>query len=571
MAEVLVLTYSGQVSIPTSLEVASVERFSSFNDILTVLFKRGNIETEINHATVVVLDDGKPSSSSLSKLDGLSFEDKQIILTQFFSHIHPIILALSLLEEQAKNVNKAIKVIDAFIGQRIVRVESWTGTGKKNIDDYSETTIPSSVPVLLNEFPLDSTVNTMQSILSRSTGTSPFKLGHLQLLFLILVEEIDFLSLLSNTSQAHLAKLCHLVGHWSFPANELSNDDLVYCAYLILHYALQFQNTTNTDLHIPTKNELLCLLFLVRDCYRCGSPFHNFRHAVDVLQACFHYVVRLDCLPIFKQFEVNVKLDECGFLNSTRRTYDVVELAALPIKISYKYLTPIELLGLLVAALGHDVGHPGVTNAFMIKYNSPICQIYNGRSVLENYHTAVFTSKILSVGWPSILNQKTDEDNETIKNLIISSILATDMAEHFEYIDRLNKFDYANSNHPQRAKLILALLIKCADISNVTRPLRVSSQWAVTLSREFDEIAKLEERISSSSTPANEHEEVRYNKVPLKLEDILDANPMIHKGQIFFINTFAEKLFNNVVKLLPELQYTCNIISENKEFWLARD
>lgn len=570
MAEVLVLAYSGPVTVPTTLDVTSVSQFSSFGEVLAMLFRRGNIETESNSATVVVLDESP--SLATSKLDGLSFEDKQVVLTQFFSHIHPIILSKSLLQEQSENINKAIKGINVFVGQRIVRVESWTGTGNKNIDDFLEL-YSNVIPEALNEFPLDFAVNTMQSILSRSTGTSPFKLNHLQSLFQILVEEIDFLSLLSNTSQDHLAKLCHLVGHWSFPANELTNDDLVYCAYLILNYALQFQNT-NTGLHIPTKNELLCILFLVRDCYRCGSPFHNFRHAVDVLQACFHYVVRLDCLPIFKQFEVNVKLDESGFLNSTRRTYDIVELAALPIKVSYKYLTPIELLGLLVAALGHDVGHPGVTNAFMIKYNSPICQIYNGRSVLENYHTAVFISKILSVGWPTILDQKSDDsngtDNESIKNLVISSILATDMAEHFEYIDRLNKFDYANSNHPQRARLILALLIKCADISNVTRPLRVSSQWAVTLSREFDEIAKLEERIALADE-AKVGEEVKYNKVPLNLEDILAANPMIHKGQTFFINTFAEKLFNNVVKLLPELQYTCNIIGENKEFWLARD
>ena len=55
-----------------------------------------------------------------------------------------------------------------------------------------------------------------------------------------------------------------------------------------------------------------------------------------------------------------------------------------------------------------------------------------------------------------------------------------------------------------------------------------------------------------------------------ELREILEIQPDIHKGQIFFINLFAENLFNSVSDLLPQLQYTCDIIMENKLFWLER-
>ena len=228
-------------------------------------------------------------------------------------------------------------------------------------------------------------------------------------------------------------------------------------------------------------------------------------------------------------------------------------------------------IGLLIAALGHDVGHPGVTNAFMIKHSSPTSQLFGERSVLELFHASVFVNKILSVNWPSLLSTETSSDPKeslNLKHLIINSILATDMAEHFEYINKLKtlKLNSADQSN-ERVKLICSLLIKCADISNVTRPLRVSSQWALVLSQEFSEVENLENALRDNAT---EFDDVSYPKLPSTLDDILVAYPNIHKGQLFFIHAFAEGLFNSIVKHFPELQYTSDIIHENNQFWLSR-
>lgn len=135
-------------------------------------------------------------------------------------------------------------------------------------------------------------------------------------------------------------------------------------------------------------------------------------------------------------------------------------------------LTPFDALTLLISAIGHDVGHPGVNNVFLIKLNAPLAQLYNDNSVLEAFHCAAF-SQILRRYWPAAFKEP------QLRKLLISSILATDMGIHHNYMERLaalqEKFHHNGGSldgwkqqdlDSYRA-LVCGLLIKCADISNV--------------------------------------------------------------------------------------------------------
>lgn len=134
-------------------------------------------------------------------------------------------------------------------------------------------------------------------------------------------------------------------------------------------------------------------------------------------------------------------------------------------------VTPFEALTLLITAIGHDVGHPGVNNGFLVTLNAPLAQLYNDRSVLESFHCAAY-SQILRRYWPAAF-----EDTK-MRNLMISSILATDMGLHFDYMKKLgdvqerlqvsNSIDGWNGRQLEENRtLACSLLIKCADISNV--------------------------------------------------------------------------------------------------------
>ena len=62
-----------------------------------------------------------------------------------------------------------------------------------------------------------------------------------------------------------------------------------------------------------------------------------------------------------------------------------------------EWLTPTLTLAMFVAALCHDIDHPGHTNAFEINISSELAIMYSDDSVLEHHHAAT-TFRVLRGG-----------------------------------------------------------------------------------------------------------------------------------------------------------------------------
>lgn len=174
------------------------------------------------------------------------------------------------------------------------------------------------------------------------------------------------------------------------------------------------------------------------------------------MQAIFYFLLRIGTLPPYPHRSAS-------------------SLASLEAKSPIgKLLRPFDALTLLISAIGHDVGHPGVNNAFLVALNAPLAQLYNDKSVLESFHCAAY-SQILRRYW------KPAFADTAMRGLMINSILATDMGLHFKYMAQLGNLQekvYHNKGtdgwSPQvlddYRTLTCGLLIKCADISNVVSP-----------------------------------------------------------------------------------------------------
>jgi 3',5'-cyclic-nucleotide phosphodiesterase len=200
----------------------------------------------------------------------------------------------------------------------------------------------------------------------------------------------------------------------------------------------------------PDAENLTGFLVASRSAYNAFVPYHNFRHVVDVLQAIFHFLLELGRLPPYP---------------------DSNKTSEIPLSPIAALIRPFDALTLLITAIGHDVGHPGVNNAFLVTLNAPLAQLYNDRSVLESFHCAAY-SQILRRHWPAAFQ------GVEMRQLMISSILATDMGLHFDYMKRLGflqeKLHENGGTDGWNGRLIeeqrtlaCSLLIKCADISNV--------------------------------------------------------------------------------------------------------
>ena len=241
------------------------------------------------------------------------------------------------------------------------------------------------------------------------------------------------------------------LGSWSYSGHDFSDDELIHGACFMLQHALSLPQLEKWRL---PRSELKTFLIASRAAYNGFVNYHNFRHVIDVMQAVFYFLIQIGTLPIYPAVEANPDPDKT-----------LSPIADL--------LKPFDALTLLITAIGHDVGHPGVNNAFLVSLNAPLAQLYNDRSVLEAFHCAAY-SQILRRHW------KASFEDIPMRGLMINSILATDMGVHMKYMSDLGNLQerlHHNKGTDGWSAQVLdecrvltcALLIKCADISNVVR------------------------------------------------------------------------------------------------------
>ncbi|EXJ79585.1 3',5'-cyclic-nucleotide phosphodiesterase [Capronia epimyces CBS 606.96] len=339
--------------------------------------------------------------------------------------------------------------------------------------------------------------------------------------------------------EARKEVIAQAIASWGFCGHDFTEDELVYAGYFMLDHALQVDAVEKWRM---SQAELLHFMQGCRVAYNSFVLYHNFRHAVDVLQSVFHFLVQVGALP---PYPAGAKPPPFA-----GKTSPVARL-----------LGPFEALTLLIAAIGHDVGHPGVNNMFLVKLNAPLAQLYNDQSVLEAFHCAAY-SQILRRHWPAAFQDK------ALRKLMISTILATDMGIHSDYMQQLGNLQekihetqatdgWAPKDVEWARALTCALLIKCADISNVARPWAVAEKWTFLLQEEFAHQGQMEQAVGM---------ETALFGGPPELGNMLK----LANGQIGFMTIFAHPLFSNVADIVPAMRFAADEILTNKGVWITR-
>ncbi|KAL8726015.1 MAG: hypothetical protein Q9166_006989 [cf. Caloplaca sp. 2 TL-2023] len=366
-----------------------------------------------------------------------------------------------------------------------------------------------------------------------------------------------------DTDHEEDSNLARAFTSWNFSAHELSEDQLVQAAFLMIQHALsmaelerwripagQFQNISLTHSMLfcrsPKANkrpaaDLKSFLVASRAAYNSFVHYHNFRHVVDVMQAIFYFLLRLGTLPSYPHIIASSSAPSPPFRSPLG-----------------ELLQPFDALTLLISAIGHDVGHPGVNNAFLVALNAPLAQLYNDKSVLESFHCAAY-SQILRRYWKSVF------EDAAMRGLMINSILATDMGLHFKYMADLNNLQeklqrdkstegWSQQTVDEYRTLTCGLLIKCADISNVARPFSIAAQWADTLQLEFANQGTMENELGMSTTLFGG---------PPELGNITK----LANSQKGFMNIFACPLFGAISDIFPSMSFAVGEMRANQIIW----
>lgn len=153
-------------------------------------------------------------------------------------------------------------------------------------------------------------------------------------------------------------------------------------------------------------------------------------------------------------------------------------------------------------------------------------------------------------------------DNHLItafRQVMLASVLATDMSRHFPIVGQLTELGQRlhNTNGISHRKnedrlLICSGLMKCADISNPTRPHLVARQWSTALLEEWAVQAQIEAQF----------------KLPISVV-ILDPMERIAqaKSQVGFINLFTQPLFDAMASVAAPFKQFADYGRENKLVW----
>ncbi|OHS95630.1 3'5'-cyclic nucleotide phosphodiesterase family protein [Tritrichomonas foetus] len=243
-------------------------------------------------------------------------------------------------------------------------------------------------------------------------------------------------------------------------------------------------------------------------------PYHNWRHAVDVTE--------------FISYELRIS------------------------KMDTK-LSKFELLGLLTAAVCHDANHDGFTNVFNEKAETPLGILFKNQSVMETHHCSESIS-VLSKAENNIFKIFTPLEFKQMWTLIIDLILVTDMSKHFGFLKASNEeMDKGplNMENEYHRSIVMKAILKCGDISNVSRPFELADRWCDVLCEEFFRQGDLEMTNGMEYTS------------PLNDREHLDKP----KSQIGFYTFVCLPLYECCARAMPELIVNVNQVKSNLDTW----
>ncbi|XP_020716460.1 cGMP-specific 3',5'-cyclic phosphodiesterase isoform X2 [Ceratitis capitata] len=287
----------------------------------------------------------------------------------------------------------------------------------------------------------------------------------------------------------------------------LCDDDTcraVLCMFLQCNLVNQFQ--------IPY--EVLCRWVLsVRKNYR-PVKYHNWRHALNVAQTMF---------------------------------------AMLKTGKMERFMTDLEILGLLVACLCHDLDHRGTNNAFQTKTESPLAILYT-TSTMEHHHFDQCVMILNSEG-NNIFQALSPEDYRSVMKTVENAILSTDLAMYFKkrnaFLELVEngEFDWQSE---EKKELLCGMMMTACDVSAIAKPWEVQHRLAKLVADEFFDQGDLEK--------------LQLNTQPIAMMD-RERKDELPKMQVGFIDVICLPLYRVLCDTFPWITPLYEGTLENRRNW----
>ncbi|XP_055587649.1 cGMP-specific 3',5'-cyclic phosphodiesterase isoform X2 [Uranotaenia lowii] len=264
--------------------------------------------------------------------------------------------------------------------------------------------------------------------------------------------------------------------------------------------------------HIPY--DVLCRWVLsVRKNYR-PVKYHNWRHALNVAQTMF---------------------------------------AMLKTGKMERFMTDLEILGLLVACFCHDLDHRGTNNAFQSKTDSPLAILYT-TSTMEHHHFDQCVMILNSEG-NNIFQALSPEDFRTVMRVVETAILSTDLAMYFkkrnQFLELIEggEFDWQSE---EKKDVLCGMMMTACDVSAIAKPWEVQHRVAKLVADEFFDQGDLEK--------------LQLNQQPVAMMD-RERKDELPKMQVGFIDVICLPLYKVLSDAFPWIRPLYDGTLDNRQHW----
>uniref|UniRef100_A0A1B6GPX3 Phosphodiesterase n=1 Tax=Cuerna arida TaxID=1464854 RepID=A0A1B6GPX3_9HEMI len=206
-------------------------------------------------------------------------------------------------------------------------------------------------------------------------------------------------------------------------------------------------------------------ILTVQKCYR-PNPYHNFLHAFYATHTMANILIR-----------------------------------------NQSFFSEIERRALMVAALCHDVDHPGSSNIFIRMKKHHLSELYSS-SPLENHHFAVAS---LIIDQSNLFKNLKSDVYDVLLQEIYNNIIATDVTLYFQSMNELRQSVEKGTftfQDPSSRRLVMNFIMLACSLSDQTKPLPLGKKIADRIHEELFRLGDVESLTGNELLPCMDRDEI---------------------------------------------------------------
>jgi 3'5'-cyclic nucleotide phosphodiesterase len=206
------------------------------------------------------------------------------------------------------------------------------------------------------------------------------------------------------------------------------------------------------------------------------NPFHNFEHASHVTLSVVKLMSRIVAPDLVTTHEeLKSSLHD--------HTYGITS-------------DPLTQFACVFSALIHDVDHTGVPNSQLLKENAKLALYYKERSVAEQNSVDLSWDLLMDDNFKDLraVIYRTDEERKRFRELVVNSVMATDIMdkdlkklrnERWEKAFSGTHLESENDAFDRKATIVIEHLIQASDISHTMQHWHIYRKWNTRLFEEM--------------------------------------------------------------------------------------